>query len=590
MSVKQSINDSQRFKLAVLISLSSFVVSSSHIYAIERSFPVTTEERLQEDELKKAIMGALLYLDDTQIRQRQGLHDPRYDACSGDGCLPMLPGTGQALPLPLPFTNNRKGEWANFIHIFPDVLSPHNKDHESIIQIQDSNLFMTAAIAYPLYLFDESQLPRSKRTLADIRSQTEDTIRSYKQGNAFTFWPRLTGSSSARERVGPLNIPMQAGNLESIFPGRSKTSSAASSVWSDDLFNPTLNPYGVDALANIPADADDTALATAALELASAFDGSPRPPLDYSEELISWRDLSRSLEDGRDQWKGKNSGGFLTWLKDENLTRDERFKSPETGVIPLGVNNVDCVVNANALLALGMQGLGESPAAGDVGHLMARAVEQHSWPECGLYYPQRMIFPYALTRAYRDGQVRSPAIKSAMRRLLYDLLREQRDLAFGNPARGGAFPGGEDPTFDLSTGLGLASLLNIGESIAAEAGVIDAYHQAITSAVRYLVASQQSTQINFSTTFNRDNDQFLFPNPFDKARKWHSGVFFSASNWKLAQWRSDAYTVAIVLEALTKYALGYDQNDNSFREGQRLRVVSYSRNADDAPRHLVLEN
>ena len=75
------------------------------------TLPVTTEQRLENVELKKAIMGALLYLDDTQIRQRHGLHDPRVDACSGDGCLPLVPGTGQALPLPLPFTHNRKGEW-----------------------------------------------------------------------------------------------------------------------------------------------------------------------------------------------------------------------------------------------------------------------------------------------------------------------------------------------------------------------------------------------------------------------------------------------------------------------------------------------
>ena len=583
----------QRQQWHLLLSLPVVLGSACFLATVSKAaepkhLPASTEERLENDALKTAIMGALLFLDDTQIRQRHGLHDPRFDACSGDGCLPLVPGTGQALPLPLPFTNNRKGEWANFIHIFPDVLSPHNAENESIIQIQDSNMFMTTAITYPLYLFDETGLPEGKRSVTDIRRQAVDSIRSYQHEESFTFWPRLAGSSSDKERVGPLNIPMKAGSLQNVFPSRRKTSNDNYSTWSTDLFNPAINPYGVDALANIPADADDTALAASTLELAAAFDGADRPSPSLTEGLLKWRDLGRVREDGRDTWKGQDSGGFLTWLKDENVPREDRFMTPETGVIPLGVNNVDCVVNANALLALGLQGLGDSAVVGDVSALMAKAVEQHSWPECGLYYPQRMIFPYSLTRAYRDGGIRTPAMKSAMRRLLFDLLREQRDLAASSPKHAGAFSGGADPTYDLATGLALAGLLNIGEGIAAEAGVLVDYQKALVAAVDYLTSHQEKVQIKFGTTFNRDNDRFLFPNPKDKARKWDSGVFFSASNWKLAQWRSDSYTAAIVLEALAKYALAYEQSDDSLLNGPRLRVVSYGRNADDASKQLIL--
>jgi len=574
--------------LAILILVSGGTFPATARAAGAQALPATTEERLADDAVKTAIMGALLFLDDTQIRQRRGLHDPRFDACSGDGCLPLVPGTGQALPLPLPFTNNQKGEWANFIHIFPDALSPHNGENESIIQIQDSNMFMTTAITYPLYLFDESGLPETQRAVTDVRRQAVTSIRGYEHDHTFTFWPRLAGSSSDKDRVGPLNIPMKAGSLQNIFPSRRKTTNDHYNSWSTDLFNPTINPYGVDALANIPADADDTALAASTLELAAHFDGDVRPSTALSEELLRWRDLGRTMDDGRDSWKGKDSAGFLTWLKEENVPREERFMTPESGVIPLGVNNVDCVVNANALLSLGLQGLGESAAVTDVGVLMAKAVEQHSWPECGLYYPQRMIFPYSLTRAYRDGGIRTPAMASAMRRLLFDLLREQRDLAAMNPKHSGAFSGGADPTYDLSTGLALVSLLNIGADIAAGAGVLNEYQSAIASAVAYLTVHQERVQIKFGTTFNRENDRFLFPNHGDKARKWDSGVFFSASNWKLAQWRSDAYTAAIVLEALAKYALAYDQSDESFLEGPRLKVVSYGRNADDAPKRLIL--
>jgi len=64
--------------------------------------------------------------------------------------------------------------------------------------------------------------------------------------------------------------------------------------------------------------------------------------------LPNFRDLGRSGEDGHDAWKGKDSGAFLTWLKEEN---DPTFSRPGKGVTPRAVNNVDCVVNANALLA-----------------------------------------------------------------------------------------------------------------------------------------------------------------------------------------------------------------------------------------------
>ena len=584
MNTSRSVTNLGRICLAIA------AVACASTSAKATTLPVTTEQRLENVELKKAIMGALLYLDDTQIRQRHGLHDPRVDACSGDGCLPLVPGTGQALPLPLPFTHNRKGEWSNFIHIFPDVLSPHNKENESLIQIQDSNLFMTATISYPLYLFDESSLQHDRQTVTDMRKQAEDTIRTYQHGSAFTFWPKLAGSTSDAGRVGPVNIPMAAGNLQNVFPsGRKAAANAHYHEWSTDLFNPEINPYGADALANIPNDADDTALAAVALELAAAFDGSERPTQEFSDELLRWRDVQRTREDGRDSWKGSNSGGILTWLKDESVPREDRFKSPESGVIPLGVNNVDCVVNANALLALGIQGYGDSPAVNQITELMQKATEQRSWPECGLYYPQRMIFPYSLTRAYRDGNVRTAAMQQAMQRLLFDLLREQRDLASQNPSHRGAFPGGADPTYDLSTGLGLASLLNIGEAVAAAAGMTDEYQRAINDAVSYLLTRQQAVHIYFGNTFNRANDYFLFPTPLDRARKWDSGVFFSASNWKLAQWRSDAYTAAIVLEALAKYALAYDQSEKSFKDGLRLRVTSYGRNADAAVKNLVFD-
>jgi len=57
--------------------------------------------------------------------------------------------------------------------------------------------------------------------------------------------------------------------------------------------------------------------------------------------------------------------------------------------------------------------------------------------------------------------------------------------------------------------------------------------------------------------------------------KWHSGLFFSTSFWDLIHWRSEAYTTAIILEALVKFALAYDMDRATLLQGQRLLVDSY---------------
>ena len=541
--------------------------------------------RLSRQGMKAAIMGGLLRLDDTQIRQRWGLADPRYDACSGDGCAPLTPGTGQALPLPMPFTQNRKGEWANFINIFPDGFRWPGGRHESAVQIQDSNMFVTAAIAYPLFMFDESELPAEERVISQVRSLAVDSIRQYQRGAGFSFWPTLPGSTSTASRVGPLNIPMAAGNgmqLMKLFPRKKPTGNPIHAEWNEDVTDREKNPYGLDALANIPNDVDDTSVGFVSLQLAAQFDGAAIPSDDPVLAMLEWRDWARTMDDGRDAWRGRNSGAFLTWMKDESLPRDERFKSPETGVIPLAVNNVDCVVNANALLALALSGRAESANVQDVSRVMRRAVEQYAWPECGLYYPQRMMFPYALSRAARDGGIHNSDIATAIGKLLVQLLDEQSQLAKEHPELKGAFSGGADHTYDLATALGLTTLLNIGRGVAEAQGLVQAYDKAVDDAVAFLLARQKPAHIGFVSTFNRGNQHPFYPSPLDFGRSWESGLFFSASKWNLAQWRSPAYTTAMGLEALGKYVSGYELTSRNIHDGVRLKVKSYARNADKA--------
>ena len=538
------------------------------------------EHRLEKKDLKKTLMGALLHLDDSQIRERKGKGLPEFDACDvGEGCFPTPIGSPMT-PMLFKFTRNLEGEWANFINIYPERF-PKPFSNQGMVQLQDSNMFMTAAISYPLHFFDESFLDQSEQVLGSVLELSTGNLANFFNERGFTFWPKQDGTSSDAQRVGPLNIPMFAGRgIEFLKLVPFKEENQFTKEWLLDALNRDKNPYGVDALANIPADADDTAVALAHYQVFSP-DQSPVDLDAIANTLLSWRDVGRSKEDGRDQWKGGQSGAFLTWLKDENLDRDHRFLEPEIGVMPLGVNNVDCVVNANVLFALGLAKLG--PEADEAieasSKLMLKAAAGKHWPQCGLYYPQRMLFPYAISRAYRDGGVNNAYLRRAMAIILTDLLSEQE--------ASGAFSGGTDQNKDLATALAVTSLLNIGKDIAEPLQLGQQYSESIDNGISYLISKAKSRKIRHADTFNRKQMLSFIPQFGRRSSVWESGLYFSASNWDLAQWRSTAYTTAMVVEAMAKYLLAYDQG----KPGQladKLKVLSYAQSTKDAENSFQL--
>ncbi len=125
-------------------------------------------------------------------------------------------------------------------------------------------------------------------------------------------------------------------------------------TWMNEIIDPIKNPSGFESFFNVPNDADDTAMATALLRLENGrtIDATPL------HLITRYRDTRRFKFDSRDTWSSKNTGAFLTWLKDENL---ETFATPNSGVMPMGVNNVDCVVNANVLFSLALNDMKGAP-------------------------------------------------------------------------------------------------------------------------------------------------------------------------------------------------------------------------------------
>lgn len=523
--------------------------------------------------LDETILGALVYLDDTQIRNRPGRKSCVIDSADeGDGCKarivvnpPFIPKELQIPSLAGKKVANRTGEWANFIHFFPKQC----KGGKSAVLVQDSNPFVTAFVAYPLFFLEDD----GANLLGPMLSLAMRNMSGFKRGQGYNFWPSIPDGESPYPGVRAPNIPISpVGKLAKalgsprwnlLLKRLKKKMGRRLLAWVERCETDEANLAGAYAFFNIPNDADDTSVIVASQILnASAVPGAPAPDLDALRFVTSFRDLDRPAEDEKDAWKGKDSGAYLTWLRDE---RAPIFGNPADGVVPLAVNNVDAVVNANALFALSLAGMEDATGFAECAALVAKAIRGHHWPEAGLYYPQYQIFPYSASRAYRDGGARSPVMREAMKKLLVDVLDDRDRAEEHEKAPAGSFPGGEDPSFDLSTALGCITLMNIGEDLAEEAGVLPRFRQALTRGVGYLLNRRKKHKILDEASFGGAQGR-----PW--AFAWEDGLFFSGAFEGMSFWRSRPYTVAMVLEALVKYRLAYEKHDAPVTAVPRLRL------------------
>lgn len=537
--------------------------------------------RLQDRELQRTLIGALGWLEDNQVRDRPGRGSSRRDLFSGtEGSRSILkvnpsilPDFDMRAPKSMP-QRNQGGEWVSEIHFLPGRWTLNDR---SVGAVLDSNLFSTASTALPLALFDDGSLPQGQRFVTAMLQQAHSCAQQFRRGNGYSFWTRLPPVEGRVPRIGPLNVPVPvaraAGStlltesrsgfdvLSPDFPkglmarlvfwrfhhGAKSPDSSFPKEWMRDCLDAAMNPGGADALFNIPNDADDTALAVALWHHTGRRTAALRPvDAEILAELGRHRDLNRSKEDPRNGWKQKNSGAFLTWLKDESKPV---FASPESGVIPLGVNNVDGVVNANVVFALAIAGRKDVPGYADAVRLVQRVAEKRAWQAAALYYPQPLMFPYAASRAFRDGGAREEPMQRAMECLLADLIHLHEACTRGHPRRKGVFPGGADRSEALATALGLAAMLNIGKPTARRLGLETRYDHAVETSVNRLLDLRR-------TGIAHDRDTIWKTGSI--VHSWRAGTVFASSFDDLAHWRSEAQTTAIVLEALARYAAGYD--------------------------------
>jgi len=530
------------------------------------------QQRLAAPEVHDTLLQGLMTLADMRVIDRPGQHHPFYDSCdTGDGCLSMFPFENprllRGLPTPplWPLTKNYAGEWSSSIHALTQYI--HTGDGQAPLTIPDSNMFVTASILYPLAFVTEAD----RGPLHAMIQDATQSIRHYKRGDAYSFWRVHASSTLPYQVVGPLNIPVKIFDILAlgVKPGQKVPEDHGATIrpgWIPAMLDKGINPIGFESFFNIPVDADDTALAMIAYRLFPDSTSEPEPLEALSQVLLRHRDVDRVFEDRRDRWKGQNSGAFLTWLKDESLPIPEAFR-PDSGTMPFGINNVDCVVNANVLFALGLSGHQDDPVVQSTLGVLNRAIDLEAWPYCGLYYPHKMMLPYTLTRAYRDGGLQHPGMKQALGRIVIRLLADQKETKALNARHAGAFSGGVDQTYDLATALAVNALLNIGRDIPRDLGLLDDYQHAIEQGIQFLLKHKELMDVQFPEALAG------IYQPGQRAAVWKPGIFFSASVQKAAQWRSEPYTAAIVVEALAKYLLAWDYGGGSVLQSRPLQIV-----------------
>jgi hypothetical protein len=253
----------------------------------------------------------------------------------------------------------------------------------------------------------------------------------------------------------------------------------------------------------IPSDADVTATTYATLLDDAVVDGGTGSQVRFERFFAEWRDLGIVPRRVNPPWLAPASGTFLTWL------------TYRAQPLPLFPNDVDLVVNANVLYALGRYGRlnlpGVAQAVEYINLVTALGLHRRRLTELTQYYPDNFVFQYAVSRAFHEGRI--PQLEPAVRILADDLERSAILRADG-----AVYWDHGDP--QLNTAFAVLTLLNAGRRT-----------PLVARAVEYLVAEQNPLGGFEAGTF------FL-------ARS-DSGVTFLFT--------SAPFTTAMALEALARY-------------------------------------
>jgi len=502
-------------------------------------------------DIEEAVLGALIYLKNKQVGNK------RYKVNYNDFKTVKIPKYNFIGALRSFVSNHlvkdkhRENLWPSFVIFQPN--KKYNVFQPTLIT-PDYNLFTTASTAYPLFFINDKQLASHSQFVTKMRTKAVESFQKFRRGSSFNFWPVKNRVEYSYSYSGPDNIPLSF--ISFLYKLNNKTGlvnygmheSELLIEWLDEINDDEKNKDGLVALFNIPNDSDDTSMALVLSLLSEMNDLTNMAIIDSVDKQVfsTYRDIERNKFDRYNELLPKNTGAFLTWHKNDS---SEDFSKPEKGIIPLKVNNIDLSVNANTLHFLSRAGLSDLPGFRETALLLADAIKSNKWYNASLYYPERLWFPYTLSRAIRDGRLNVPEINETLPCFISSIIELQQNFELQNSSLKGAFPAFNSVSYNLSTALGLNTLLNLGRENACKAGKQDVFDSVVNNSIRFLLMSQKKSA--------KPDKTFGVKETF-----WLSGPLFSSSIQDMAHWYSNSQNTGLVLEALTKYLLGYDMINN----------------------------
>lgn len=306
--------------------------------------------------------------------------------------------------------------------------------------------------------------------------------------------------------------------------------------------NYPLKSRFINKTANIPEDADDTALANTAIYYHNQIFKDTLKVLSYAgfDEYLDKKRRNRNWYNFMLPTPPK-SGAYLTWHHQEYeydnwnpITTylsllfiftpfSSAYPAPYEPWIPFGANDVDVVVNSNILNYLSLttqvnKSVGKHGALKVIEH----SISKNLWSTAGIYYPNSYHIDYAVTKAYQNGV---EELGEATKKIALHLTETQ--------ATNGSFeskPWVNKKDIIQSTAYALHAMLDLR---AKGVAIPDAN---IRKAFDFLISKAQRT---------------------DGLCHWEGGVYFSGGTLlrNILIWQSDAYTTALIARCFQKYYL-----------------------------------
>jgi len=319
--------------------------------------------------------------------------------------------------------------------------------------------------------------------------------RHYQNGNSFNFWPLLEKPNHSCKRG---NCKQR---MPRHFPHHYKM----------------IREY-----ANVYDDADDTSAGVLAYYYAQKYKLKFTNPTDenYYVNFVKYRDIGKRKANWYNKRLGhkKRTGAYLTWFGPDRKHSgffSWFFPHKHTQNILYGRNEIDCIVNANVLRTLYIKGDTLIAGINESKEFIRKSTLKNKCFTCGVYYPTEFSFHYSVAKAISSGVTGLEDVKQILIQQL------QRTLK-----------GGSVRYTEIS----------------------DNNLQATLYAVNALMYLDQSKETLESI---RPAIEYIYLNMIgekDEAH-WMGGVFFSGGSAVryLHVWRSDEFTTALALEAISNY-------------------------------------